>query len=1754
MGLAPLGLGLVAALIAMLTGHSPVAAAKVLGLTAGLTCVPMGVACVGWWRSNRRLIRGALVLVILEVFALGWAGSPGRKTDFSVPKLDAAVTQSRLRYASEQAYAAVVRAAQTVASKGSRQTGSQGLSDTLDFVRDALRARGLTGPVAGDPEHLADPPAEGVIRRTEFSVLAPEDEGSVLELCDAQGSVLERLPAYALQPNLIQPCRTSEAGLRAPLAYLGFGRDADLEGQAVAGKLAVFEFASDEAWLWACEHGALGALFLESSDGAGESVRQADQKYLALVPLNFPRAYVKDAHHPGAPHGICKLVREAARAGRTAVLHARMRLRTVPAPIYEVFVRGTRSPRELLIMTHADARAIAPALSFGGQEAFSIGAWLALHAHFAQYPPAFSLRFVLTTGHWQAQAAGRAYAQALKDAMGARIAMAIGVDLNPESDALMVTDDSVSDCSHPSYFWWLKKLLFTVNRLEPAWIDQLEALSSRPVTDRGGDPSKYAFYGGRSTLPASQWRLWLAPLDKWPPSTQSASHPTAEQMFAQIGGLSIAFRTCNTYRQRHFTCRDRIEPWLEQVERLRPQLELTFALIGALADLDPAEFPAISAYPHHVSGGYNRVDVQILKWKPEIIWYERKPPPGERTFAVLVPSDSYFFKGRSFAYWPRPVAPSRFLHRQLQCFQALYMAEVDAEGRATFENVYCRNAQAAQDALAFTLDHQGRLTHAFDQGFHGDVEFRFLDRPLSAPHMRFQVPIAPCGVLTLFSLVNPDRFSVDTAVEHEYVRQYGGRHDQDDGESPYLPVQGVREVETHTEADAYAWIQYRQTAMVFLKPGQRCEILAGSPAQKPMLFNDDPVLRKAWTEAARAEGVTLAAIAARHDRESAGRPPAKPAADGGATPADGGASAHSAADPAYLGFRVAQGEDRRLFDTARLAGEQLSRLTSKRLAEYAERNVRSPAANVAQARAQLHAAHAQEERGAGHTATASAAETLAWSAQARAYRGSYRLLLDVVSTAIFYFVLLMPFGYLVERLLFPQPALWRTGLASAAVFVLFATLLYFFHPGFHLAENIFVTAVTFVILVLTLPALFIIATRGLALALASGARFKRRHTADAERWGVLGAALSLAVNNMRRRKLRTSLTLATITILVTSLVLLTSTAAHTEFYREAQALPNARYRGVQVVNAHNHTHGMSELTARSIERRYGHEARVLRRSYFSPGFESSVACCALEPAKAGSAEGPGKAFELRGVVALDPEEQEVSRLDTAICAGRFFRKGDTRVCLLAEDLARRLNLRLGATVRAFGVDLELIGLLRSFTVDADLEDLSGKALTPIAFYRPILTVDSPDHLLANETLFVPGELIRVEQPIPVPVFSVVVAPRKPERAAVLEQAGRMRAWLEASNADPVGEPQARLVRAAQGALNEEEAARILGAPGDREVLEEAAAYNLERRALRRIAEECAEEYAKVDVYVTQPEPPWRAGAQDRVELLLAMPLVSLQSGSFLVLPFLISFLMLLVIMIGGVYERRREIHVFSSVGLAPRHVAGMFLAEALVYAGIASVLGYFIGIILLDLFQRAALLPPNFYPNYFGKVVIWSAVLATSASVLSVLYPMWIAARMVNPSLERIWKIETQPEGDRWIIHLPFVAHDRREVIGVLKFVGEFLDFHRGERTGAFAMEDDFRFEREGETAVLRGGIWLAPFEQNLVQQMVLRSRYDPRKERYHFDLEVTRCSGPDPLWRKSNHALVDGIRKQMLIWRSLEDSAVQEYIVAGEAALGAQG
>ncbi len=86
-----------------------------------------------------------------------------------------------------------------------------------------------------------------------------------------------------------------------------------------------------------------------------------------------------------------------------------------------------------------------------------------------------------------------------------------------------------------------------------------------------------------------------------------------------------------------------------------------------------------------------------------------------------------------------------------------------------------------------------------------------------------------------------------------------------------------------------------------------------------------------------------------------------------------------------------------------------------------------------------------------------------------------------------------------------------------------------------------------------------------------------------------------------------------------------------------------------------------------------------------------------------------------------------------------------------------------------------------------------------------------------------------------------------------------------------------------------------------------------------------------------------AGENGQNHRFSAIGATSSQGLVNIIIPILIAALIVLNTMLGSVYERVKEIGIFSSIGLSPANIAMLFIAEAIVYGIIGAVSGYLIG-------------------------------------------------------------------------------------------------------------------------------------------------------------------------------------------------------------------
>jgi hypothetical protein len=273
------------------------------------------------------------------------------------------------------------------------------------------------------------------------------------------------------------------------------------------------------------------------------------------------------------------------------------------------------------------------------------------------------------------------------------------------------------------------------------------------------------------------------------------------------------------------------------------------------------------------------------------------------------------------------------------------------------------------------------------------------------------------------------------------------------------------------------------------------------------------------------------------------------------------------------------------------------------------------------------------------------------------------------------------------------------------------------------------------------------------------------------------------------------------------------------------------------------------------------------------------------------------------------------------------------------------------------------------------------------------------------------------------------------------------------------------------------------------------------------------------------------------------------------IPLVISIFIVLNTMIGSVYERRREIGIYTSVGLAPSHVAFLFIAEAMAFAVLSVVLGYLVAQAAAKLFAGTALWS-GITVNYSSLAGVAAMVLVILVVLISVIYPSRVAANIAIPDVNRSWSMPDAKQS-QMDITLPFlVKRDEQKSLG--GFLLSHFTSHQDVSHGLFSTgEIAFEFDAgasDGAPAEtpqdhapacfkMSSRVWLAPFDFGIMQDVDIL--FCPAEDDAGF-LEIrtrlTRKAGEVNAWGRINKAFVNDLRKQLLIWRSMDGWTLAHY------------
>jgi len=384
----------------------------------------------------------------------------------------------------------------------------------------------------------------------------------------------------------------------------------------------------------------------------------------------------------------------------------------------------------------------------------------------------------------------------------------------------------------------------------------------------------------------------------------------------------------------------------------------------------------------------------------------------------------------------------------------------------------------------------------------------------------------------------------------------------------------------------------------------------------------------------------------------------------------------------------------------------------------------------------------------------------AWAYEQIAYAETFKLIQDSILTITFFFLLTLPFAYIMERLLFALSGLKRV-LFYILISALCMLFLYFYHPGFHLATNLLMVLIGFSSLIIIIPVIGFILSETSSSIKSLSSKILGIHTLESSNRVVLSTMFSLGISWMKKRLFRSVLVLTSITIVVFSIMTFTS------FSSIAVPRPISRTNVLVSRNGILVRHRPwqpipAELWLQLREELEG-VAYVAPRAWYYPPTSTAAKgfiCWNFQNATA-------KVF---GILALSSEEQKISGIwDHIKVRGRWFYPDETHSVIISTALASNLTRDLGRQIKPgsqisiWGVNLTVVGLFdgnslytgSGYGPESGLIDLDGEPLTP---QDPLVGGAVPPHLSGDEVIIVPFDLLWELFVSPPQLMSIAIKP------------------------------------------------------------------------------------------------------------------------------------------------------------------------------------------------------------------------------------------------------------------------------------------------------------------------------------------------------------------------------------------------------------
>jgi hypothetical protein len=228
----------------------------------------------------------------------------------------------------------------------------------------------------------------------------------------------------------------------------------------------------------------------------------------------------------------------------------------------------------------------------------------------------------------------------------------------------------------------------------------------------------------------------------------------------------------------------------------------------------------------------------------------------------------------------------------------------------------------------------------------------------------------------------------------------------------------------------------------------------------------------------------------------------------------------------------------------------------------------------------------------------------------------------------------------------------------------------------------------------------------------------------------------------------------------------------------------------------------------------------------------------------------------------------------------------------------------------------------------------------------------------------------------------------------------------------------------------------------------------------------------------------------------------------------------------------------------------LFFVESAIYAVIGGFGGYLFSQVvtrILEILSEYGLFrSPEL--NYSSSTAINTILVVMATVIVSTIYPAFQAARKATADTTSFWRVPA-PKGDVCAFNFPFTI-SQYDISGVVCFLREHFTSYADRTIGDFAVDEvEIFVEPTHRMLGIRASIWLQPFDEGISQRFELTAGPSNIPEVCEIHVKAERLSGPPGSWRRSNTLFMMGLRRQFLLWRTLDEDLMDHYLTVAEQA-----